>query len=88
MKIENENTQSVDYGSHMDDIKDIVAGLSAIIDEHPKIKDMNFGLFYQHGRLSFVDLDAFAKSTKARIDVDGEEKSLTELQKDIDKNNE
>ena len=88
MKIEDKDTQSVDYDSHMADIKDIVAGVSSLIDEHPKLKDMNFGLFYQHGRLGFVDLDAFAKSTKAKINVDGEEKSLTELQKDIDKNEE
>jgi hypothetical protein len=88
MKMKNKDTQSVDYESHMSDIKDIVAGVSELIDKHPALKDMNFGLFYQHGRLGFVDLDAFAKSTKARLNVDGEEKSLTELQKDIDKNNE
>ena len=82
------DTQSIDYSSHIADIKDVVAGVSEIIDAHPALKDMNFGLFYQHGRLGFVDLDAFAKSTKARLEVDGEEKTLTELQNDIDKTEE
>ena len=70
------------------DIKDIVAGVSDIIDKHPAMKEMNFGLFYQHGRLGFVDLDAFAESTKAKINVDGEEKTLTEIKNDIDKDKE
>jgi len=80
-----ETDQITNYDSHMDDIKDIVAGMSALIDEHPKLKDMNFSLFYQHGRIGFVDLDAFAESTKVRLEEDGEEKTLTEIQNDIDK---
>lgn len=87
MKIKDKNAQSV-QDDHMSDIRDIVAKMGALIDEHPKVKDMNFGLFYQHGRLGFIDLDAFAESTKAKLNIDGEEKSLTELQKDIDKNKE
>lgn len=87
MKIKDKNAQSV-QDDHMSDIRDIVAKMGVLIDEHPKVKDMNFGLFYQHGRLGFIDLDAFAESTKAKLNIDGEEKSLTELQKDIDKNKE
>lgn len=81
-----ERTQSANYSEHISDIKDIVSQMGDIIAQHPTIKDMNFGLFYQHGRIGFVDLDAFAQSTKARLNVDGEEKSLTELKEDIDKN--
>ena len=33
-----------------------------------------------------MDLDAFAESTKARINEGDEEKTLTEIAKDIDKN--
>lgn len=58
-----------------------------IIQASP-LKDMNFGLFYQDGRLSLLDLDAFAESTKVRLEQDGEEKTLTEIQKDIDKDKE
>ena len=85
MKKEDKNTQPVDYGLYMEDIKDLVAKVTSFIDEHSNLKDMNFGLFYQHGRLGFVNLDAFAESTKARLNVDGKEKSLAELKKDIDK---
>ena len=46
---------------------------------------MNFGLFYQHGRLGFVDLDAFANSTKMKINEDGKEQTLTEYKNNIDK---
>lgn len=81
-----ERTQSTNYSEHISDIKDIVSQMGNIIERYPKIKDMNFGLFYQHGRIGFVDLDAFAQSTKARLNVDGEEKSLTELKEDIDRN--
>jgi len=49
---------------------------------------MNFALFYQHGRLGYMDLNAFAESTKVRLEQDGEEKTLTEIQKDIDKDKE
>lgn len=73
---------------HISDIKDIVAELSNFIDKHPTLKQKNFGLFYQNGRIGYLDLDVFAEKTKAKLDPDSEEKSLTELQKDIDKNEE
>lgn len=73
--------------NHMDDVRAMVAKVSDIIQDS-SLKDMNFGLFYQHGRLGFVDLDAFAESTKVRLEQDGEEKTLTELTNDIDKDKE
>lgn len=69
-------------------VRNLFAKVSDIIEADEKLSSMNFGLFYQDGRLSLVDLDAFAKSTKVRLSKDGEEKSLTELQKNVDKNNE
>lgn len=77
-----------DYSEQVSIIKEIIGELSSIIDSHDELKKMNFGLFYQHGRLAFVDLDHFAKSVKAKLNVDGEEKDLTELQKEIDKDKE
>ena len=73
------------YEKHMETIKDLVANVSSLIDAKPDLKEMNFGLFYQHGRLGFVDLDAFANSTKMKINEDGKEKTLTEYKNDIDK---
>lgn len=74
--------------AHMNDIRAVVSEVSKIIDEHPVLRDMNFALFYQHGRLGYMDLNAFAESTKLRLEEDGEEKTLTEVQKDIDKDKE
>ena len=73
------------YEKHMETIKDLVANISSLIDAKPDLKEMNFGLFYQHGRLGFVDLDAFANSTKMKINEDGKEQTLTEYKNDIDK---
>ena len=68
-------------------IRAMFSKVDEIIQNSP-LKDLNFGLFYQDGRLSLMDLDAFAESTKVRLEKDGEEKSLTELTKDIDKSKE
>ena len=73
------------YEKHMETIKDLVTNVSSLIDAKPDLKEMNFGLFYQHGRLGFVDLDAFANSTKMKINEDGKEQTLTEYKNDIDK---
>ena len=73
------------YEKHMETIKDLVANVSSLIDTRSDLKEMNFGLFYQHGRLGFVDLDAFANSTKMKINEDGKEQTLTEYKNDIDK---
>lgn len=68
-------------------IRAMFTEVDKIIQGSP-LKDMNFGLFYQDGRLSLIDLDAFAESTKVRLKQNGEEKTLTELQKNIDRNKE
>ena len=73
------------YEKHMETIKDLVANVSSLIDAKSDLKEMNFGLFYQHGRLGFVDLDAFANSTKMKINEDGKEQTLTEYKNNIDK---
>ena len=73
------------YEKHMETIKNLVANVSSLIDAKPDLKEMNFGLFYQHGRFGFVDLDAFANSTKMKINEDGKEQTLTEYKNDIDK---
>ena len=73
------------YEKHMETIKDLVANISSLIDAKPDLKEMNFGLFYQHGRLGFVDLDAFANGTKMKINEDGKEQTLTEYKNNIDK---
>ena len=73
------------YEKHMETIKDLVANVSSLIDAKPDLKEMNFGLFYQHGLLGFVDLDALASSTKMKINEDGKEQTLTEYKNDIDK---
>ena len=70
------------YEKHMETIKDLVANVSSLIDAKPDLKEMNFGLFYQHGRLGFVDLDAFANSTKMKINEDRKEQTLTEYKKE------
>lgn len=89
MEDKEKDIQSIDdYSEQVSSIKEIIAELSTIIDAHADLKEMNFGLFYQHGRLAFVDLDHFAKTVKAKLSVDGEEKDLTELQKEIDKDKE
>ena len=73
------------YEKHMETIKNLVANVSSLLDANPDLTEMNFGLFYQHGRLGFVDLDAFANSTKMKINEDGKEQTLTEYKNDIDK---
>lgn|SRR5574344_1167528 len=62
------------------DIQQFVTGVSAMLDNHPLLKNKNFGLFYQHGRLGYVDLDLFAKN----IDIDKLTKKAKE-EKSIDK---
>lgn len=77
-----------DYSEQASGIRELVSELSSIIDKHEDLKQLNFGLFYQHGRLAYVDLDHFANTVKAKLEVDGEEKSLTELKQEIDKDKE
>jgi len=70
---------------HMDAVRQLVADVSSLIDGSETLRNMNFGLFHQHGRVGFVDLDAFAESTKLRLTPDGEEQTLTEMKNSIDK---
>ena len=50
------------YEAAAKDIQELVTAVSKIISNHPVLVDKNFGLYYQHGRLGYIDLDAFAKS--------------------------
>lgn len=78
--LENENV----YNDIKEEIQALVASVSDTINKHQKLKNKNFGLFYQHGRLGYVDLDVFAKT----IDKDKLIKAteLAKSKKTIDKN--
>lgn len=56
------NEQAEMYEAAAKDIQELVTAVSKIISNHPALVDKNFGLYYQHGRLGYIDLDAFAKS--------------------------
>lgn len=73
---------------HMEDVKSLITDISSYIDKYPSLKEKNFGLFYQHGRLGYIDLDAFAETTKVTTEEGGEEKSLAELKNELDKSEE
>ena len=73
------------YSDIVEDIQGMVTAVSQIIDNHEKMKEKNFCLYYQHGRLGYLDLDEFAKS----VDVKGmQEKMQAETEKELDKNEE
>lgn len=73
------------YSDVVVDIQSMVTAVSQIIDNHEKMKEKNFCLYYQHGRLGYLDLDEFAKS----VDVKGmQEKMQAETEKELDKNEE
>lgn len=50
------------YESVAKDIQSLVAKFSQIIQNHPNLVEKNFSVHYQHGRIGYMDLDAFAKS--------------------------
>lgn len=50
------------YESVAQDIQSLVAEFSQIIQNHPNLVEKNFSVHYQHGRIGYMDLDAFAKS--------------------------
>lgn len=84
MEQENINMEEA-YSDVVEDIQGMVTAVSQIISNHEKIKDKNFCLYYQHGRLGYLDLDEFAKN----VDVKGmQEKINTESKKELDKNEE
>jgi hypothetical protein len=68
-----------------DSVRNFVSDVDEVLAKYPELVKMNWALFYQQGRLGFMDLDAFAKSVTAKVEIDGEDKSLEEI---IDKNEE
>ena len=70
------------YESVANDIKDLVTEFSQIIQNHPNLVEKNFSLHYQHRRIGYMDLDAFAKT------VDLEKLVKAKEENSIDKNNE
>ena len=72
------------YESAALEIHQLVSAVSEVIQKTEGLKDKNFGLFYQHGRLGFIDLDAFAKT----VDTTALAEKIANEQKSIDKNEE
>ena len=68
------------YESVAQDIQSLVAEFSQIIQNHPNLVEKNFSVHYQHGRIGYMDLDAFAKS------VDLEKLVKAKEENSIDKN--
>lgn len=68
-----------------DAVRNFVSDVNEALSKYPELVNMNFALFYQQGRLGFMDLDAFAKSVTAKTEIEGEEKTLEEI---VDKNEE
>ena len=70
------------YEAVAKDIQEMVTAVSQIIQNHPNLVEKNFSIHYQHGRIGYMDLDAFAKS------VDLEKLVKAKEENSIDKNNE
>jgi hypothetical protein len=70
------------YEAVAKDIQELVTAVSQIIQNHPNLVEKNFSLHYQHGRIGYMDLDAFAKS------VNIEQIAKAKEQKSVDKNEE
>ena len=70
------------YEEAAKDIQELVAAVSQVIQKHPNLVEKNFSIHYQHGRIGYMDLDAFAKS------VDLEKLVKAKEENSIDKNNE
>ena len=60
----------------------LLIAVSQIIQNHPNLVEKNFSIHYQHGRIGYMDLDAFAKS------VDLEKLVKAKEENSIDKNEE
>lgn len=82
--MEQEVKEAALYEEAAQEIHQLVSAVSEVIQNTGGLKDKNFGLFYQHGRLGFIDLDAFAKT----VDTEALAEKLTKEQKSIDKNEE
>lgn len=50
------------YETVATDIQEMVSKISNIIQDYPNLVNKNFSIHYQHGRIGYMDLDAFAKS--------------------------
>lgn len=70
------------YEAVAKDIQEMVTAVSQIIQNHPNLVEKNFSIHYQHGRIGYMDLDAFAKS------VDLEKLVKAKEENSIDKNEE
>jgi hypothetical protein len=73
------------YEDIMNDVQSMIMAVSQIIDNHPNLKERNFGLYYQHGRLGYVDLDAFAESVDLDAIKKAREEKITEDENTLDK---
>lgn len=70
------------YEAVAKDIQEMVTAVSQIIQEHPNLVEKNFSIHYQHGRIGYMDLDAFAKS------VDLEKLVKAKEENSVDRNEE
>lgn len=68
------------YEAVAKDIQELVAAVSQVIQEHPNMVNKNFSIHYQHGRIGYMDLDAFAKT------VDLEKLVKAKEENSVDKN--
>ena len=67
-------TEENPFADVANQVQEMVTAISEIINKYPTLAKKNFGLYYQHGRLGYMDLDMFAEKIK-----------IAEKQKDIDK---
>lgn len=65
-----------------EDIQKLVSAVSDVIKEHPLLAVKNFGLFYQHGRLGYLDLDIMESRLKEEL----AKKNETKDEENIDTN--
>lgn len=66
------------YQNHVNEIQVLSKEFGDIVNQS-SLKDYNFCVYYQHGRIGFLDLDAFAKAVdlkKEDIKVEEKEKKL------------
>lgn len=68
------------YDDVREDIQKLVSAVSDVIKEHPLLATKNFGLFYQHGRLGYLDLNIMEEKLKAEL----EKQKNTEDQESVD----
>lgn len=79
IKIDAEAASETQSAWASDSVRNFVSDVNETLAKYPGLVEMNFALFYQKGRLGFMDLDAFAKTVTARTEEDGEMKTLEEI---------